>query len=108
VTTSPEIEVEKMDKVVFRTEEWAKRLAESLGEMQDNGTGEGFPCPRCGYDRMREPVATNALSRYASVYICPECGIDEAIRDMAGKSPLPFLEWGMPMGFMNEENDNEQ
>lgn len=102
----------EMDEKEFGTEEWAKELVEGLGEMQHNGTGEGFPCPRCGHDRMDDVIVRNALSRYADVYICPQCGTDEALRDMAGKGPLPFLEWGMPMGFVNnsdaEDGDDDE
>lgn len=57
--------------------------------------GEKFPCPRCGHDRMHsDSVVLNALSRYATVYICEECGMDEAMRDMFG-DPLPLEEWAM-------------
>ena len=44
---------------------------------------------------MNEKPVRNALSRYARVYICGECGTDEALHDMAGMPPLPFEEWGM-------------
>lgn len=97
----------EMDEKEFGTEEWAKELVEGLGEMQHNGTGEGFPCPRCGHDRMDDVIVRNALSRYADVYICSQCGTDEALRDMAGKGSLPFLEWGMPMGFVNNSDDED-
>ncbi len=96
-----------MSEKIFGTEEWAKELIESLGEMQHNGIGDGFPCPRCGHYRMDNVLVRNALSRYASVYICSPCGMDEALRDMAGREPLPFLEWGMPLGFLEEDEDVE-
>ena len=50
-------------------------------------------CPRCGKDRLNHDIPlANALSRYANVMICDECGMDEAIRDFLG-NPLPLDEW---------------
>ena len=48
-------------------------------------------CMRCG-QKMRYPLAQNALSRAMDVYVCPECGMDEAIRDATGEI-LPVSEW---------------
>lgn len=48
-------------------------------------------CMRCG-QKMRYPLAQNALSRALDVYVCPECGMDEAIRDATGEI-LPVSEW---------------
>ena len=46
-------------------------------------------CPRCGRDTMKENLITNALSRHADIYICDECGIEEAILDyMHASSPV--------------------
>lgn len=42
------------------------------------------PCMRCG-GPMWESLAENALSRALNVYGCPACGMDEALRDAAGK-----------------------
>jgi len=39
--------------------------------------------------RMRPVLEENAFSRYIDVYVCSECGIDEALRDMR-KDPLPL------------------
>lgn len=52
-----------------------------------------FLCPRCSKERMKKRISTNALSRYADVYICDLCGTDEAIRDSVGRQ-LPLNEWG--------------
>lgn len=41
---------------------------------------------------MRESLAENALSRALNIYVCPACGMDEALRDAAGKV-LPISEW---------------
>ena len=61
--------------------EWAKT-------KHDPGT---MPCMRCG-GPMREALAENALSRALNAYVCPACGIDEALRDAAGKV-LPVRDW---------------
>ena len=90
-----------------RTIEQAKELIESLRPMQENPTdGYIFPCPRCGHDRMNPVAVRNALSRRADVYICDQCGMDEAMMDMAGIPPLPFNEWAMVEGF--DSNDDEE
>lgn len=49
-------------------------------------------CPRCGQRYAGFP----ALSRYANVDICPDCGTDEALRGLFGAGPLPFSEWASP------------
>ena len=41
--------------------------------------GKHMVCPRCGEDRMKEPIHTNALSRVADVYVCYACGTAEAL-----------------------------
>lgn len=51
-----------------------------------------LPCPRCGKRRMHENVFTNALSRHADIYICPQCGMNEAIWDMQDMV-LPAKDW---------------
>ena len=61
--------------------EWAKA-------KHDPGA---MPCMRCG-GPMRESLAENALSRALNAYVCPACGIDEALRDAAGKA-LPVRGW---------------
>lgn len=83
----------------------AKELLEQLGKLQESGRAAGLPCPRCGRDIMNAKPVRNALSRRVKVYICDQCGMDEAILDMAGKAPLPFNKWGMILGF--EEGEKE-
>jgi len=61
--------------------EWAK----------NKHTPGAMPCMRCG-GPMRESLAEIALSRALNVYVCPVCGMDEALRDAAGKV-LPISEW---------------
>ena len=71
----------------------AKAMLDRIGAAQRS---KGLPasCPRCGRQAMREPIHTNALSRYADCYICPDCGTDEALRDYRG-NPLPATEWSL-------------
>lgn len=59
----------------------------------------GWPfCPRCGkllkIDPQTQRAAySNALSREVNgLYICDDCGSDEALRAFAGL-PLPLEEW---------------
>ena len=54
-------------------------------------TPGAMPCMRCG-GPMRESLAENALSRALNVYVCPACGMDEALQDAARKV-LPISEW---------------
>ncbi|WP_273223135.1 hypothetical protein [Geosporobacter ferrireducens] len=48
---------------------------------------------------MNQGVIQNALSRRADVYICNQCGMDEAMMDMANMPPLSLNEWAMVKGF---------
>lgn len=49
-------------------------------------------CPRCGRS-MKPKLHTNALSRQlAGVYVCDNCGMDEALRAFAC-CPLLLEEW---------------
>lgn len=72
-----------------KTSGQAKALIEEFAKVQVGGF---FPCPRCGKMAMNEKPTRNALSRCAKVYICDECGTDEAMRAFSG-NPLPLEEW---------------
>ena len=63
-----------------------------LKAQQD--AGEKMPCPRCGRNTIKAPLAHNALSRYADLYICDECGMTEAMLDMM-RNPLPLEQWAV-------------
>lgn len=96
-------ENEEVEYIPFaQDEEDMKKLIESLMPLQSEGQCSSFPCPRCGRENMREPAVRNAISRYASVYICSDCGMEEALMDFTGKPPLPFAQWGMVRGFSEE------
>lgn len=49
-------------------------------------------CPRCAMRYTEHP----AISRYADVEICPNCGLDEAIRGFLGMPPISFDDWYEP------------
>lgn len=44
------------------------------------------------YALRRPHLTENALSRALNVYVCPACGMDEALRDAAGKI-RPVRDW---------------
>ena len=66
-----------------------KRLDDLKARQQ---AGEYLPCPRCGRKNMKDRLHTNALSRYADIYICDQCGMDEAMLDFM-RNPLPIEDW---------------
>lgn len=81
----------------MRNAKEAKSLIESLMPLQEKGVK--FPCPRCGRDRMDPKPVRNALSRYAKVYICDTCGLEEAMMDFCGQEPMPLTAWSMAISF---------
>lgn len=48
-------------------------------------------CLRCGKE-LKPDLLHNKLSRYLQIYICSDCGNDEAVRCYTG-NPLPFEQW---------------
>ena len=56
--------------------------------------GAHMLCPRCGLNRMKVSIHTNALSRHADIYICDPCGCAEAMLDFIGKT-VPVDEWAV-------------
>ena len=75
----------------MRKSEIKSRLLD-LKTRQD--AGEKMLCPRCGRNTIKAPLGHNALSRYANLYICDECGMTEAMLDMM-RNPLPLEQWAM-------------
>lgn len=63
----------------------------AIRTVQENPDVSPMPCPRCGKNSTNKNMAENALSRYLSVYICSECGVDEALPQKDG--PLPIDHW---------------
>ena len=67
-----------------------ERMAQIRAAQQ---SGAYTLCPRCGEATMKPELHTNALSRQlAGVYVCDNCGMDEALRALAS-CPLPLEEW---------------
>ena len=58
-------------------------------------SGERMVCPRCGYDRMKPDLYTNALSREAGdagIMVCDQCGTEEALLAFM-QNPKPLISW---------------
>ena len=70
----------------------AKVLIERFAAKQKGGD---YPCPRCGRPVMASDPVRNALSRRATVYVCDECGMIEALEDMPGAFKLPLSAWSI-------------
>lgn len=87
----------------MKTEEQARELLEMIGVSQVSAQTSALVCPRCGRMSMNPVARRNALSRYATVYICDSCGAIEALRDMSGQSPLPLNQWATIKAFDAEE-----
>lgn len=69
----------------------AKRAVDHFAAIQKDGV---YYCPRCGRMSIKDRLSTNALSRHVHVYICDDCGTDEAIRELSGND-LPLREWAV-------------
>lgn len=61
-------------------------------------------CPMCG-NRMPRADMDNALSRYQDVYICKDCGNNEAMRDFHGIPQMKPYEWYANPFLLIESND---
>lgn len=72
-------------------EDAARKKIDAFAQLQTDGV---HFCPRCGRMSVKDRLHTNALSRHASIYICDDCGTDEAIRDWA-HAPLPLKDWAI-------------
>ena len=74
------------------------KIIENWSKAQKSGAW--LPCPRCGLLTMKEDLYENAFSRRADIYICDECGTQEAIEDIPYSRSatvefdrLPFEAW---------------
>jgi predicted RNA-binding Zn-ribbon protein involved in translation (DUF1610 family) len=61
----------------------------AYAEMQSKGH---YPCPRCGSDTMSDKVTRNALSRRVQIYVCDQCGTQEALEAFRKAEP-PISSW---------------
>ena len=72
-----------------------EEFCEELDEQQAKAALERFAkvqtpritCPRCGKPTIKDPLHTNALSRFVDVYVCDMCGMAEALIAHAGQPP---------------------
>ena len=63
-----------------------KAIIKAYAEQQK---GRVIPCPRCGRPTMKDKLCQNSLSRRVDIYICDDCGNEEAFEDFFGcKSSL--------------------
>lgn len=70
-----------------------ERIQERLADLKARQlAGESMPCPRCGRKTMKDAIHTNALSRQADIYVCDQCGTDEAMLAFM-RNPLPIEDW---------------
>ena len=49
-------------------------------------------CPRCHKKTLEDEQALNSLSRRGDVYICNDCGDEEALIDLGEMSPTEIEE----------------
>ena len=64
-------------------------LRQKLADLKaQQASGEHMVCPRCGLDRMKPELYTNALSREA----CDQCGTEEAMLAFM-RNPKPLTSW---------------
>ena len=85
------------------SEDEAKRFLERLCPLQE--TEQQLLCPRCGRNELYSGLYffLNSLSRYAHVYICEKCWMDEALREI-DRQPIPLRIWSaaLPLVFSGE------
>ena len=57
--------------------------------------GQQVMCPRCGINRLKPELYTNALSRHLDgIYVCDECGLSEALLDFKN-TVMPTEAWAV-------------
>lgn len=81
-----------LENGVTPEEHLAKGILKVCREMQDYPHAGELPCPRCGHQRMKPELHKNTKSRHADIYICEECGTQEAMLAMQN-NPLPLIGW---------------
>lgn len=81
------------------SEDEARKFLERLFPLQ--ATEQQLLCPRCGRKELYTGLYffLNSLSRYAHVYICEKCWMDEALREIDG-NPVPLTSWNAVLPFV--------
>ena len=73
-----------------------EKLRQALADLKARqASGEHMVCPRCGLDRMKPELYTNALSREAGeaeIMVCDQCGTEEAMLAFM-QNPKPLSSW---------------
>ena len=74
------------------SEDEIKKYLERLLPLQESE--QQALCPRCGLHELYTGRCffLNSLSRYAHVYICEKCWMDEALREI-DRQPIPLRLW---------------
>lgn len=74
------------------SEDEIKKFLECLLPLQESE--QQTLCPRCGLHELYTGghFFLNSLSRYAHVYICEKCWMDEALREV-DHQPIPLRLW---------------
>lgn len=74
------------------SEDEIKKFLERLLPLQESE--QQTLCPRCGLHELYTGgyFFLNSLSRYAHVYICEKCWMDEALREI-DHQPIPLRIW---------------
>ena len=80
--------IEKVN--IYPREELLAAWERDKRQLQSDA-GDVPKCLRCG-GSLDSELTHNALSRSLGVYVCSECGSDEAMRDYSGRI-LPLREW---------------
>jgi len=87
--------VDRCHKV--ETEAEAKETLDWYGKRQPETDAV---CPRCG-ERMDGSTSRHALSRRASIMICDQDGMKEALEDAGIMEKLPLMKWAAIEGPQN-------
>ena len=48
-------------------------------------------CPCCGKFTMNQHIDNNSISRLADIYICNDCGADEAVAELENKENNAYI-----------------
>ena len=73
----------------IHTEAEAKTTLDWYGKYQPEADSR---CPRCG-ERMPGPKGRHAISRWADITVCDQCGTIEALEKAGLTKTLPMMEW---------------
>lgn len=82
-------DIEVAQSLIFQiSDEEIEKVLTVWREKQNKGSK--LPCPRCGRE-MKDDMIANSLSRHRDIYICNDCGTEEAMNDFY-KSSKSLLE----------------